>query len=119
FLMRAARRAATLGSQRGGGKTPPELRDHVFVIGYGVTGQAVARVRRETGIAFAAVDIVAEVVKTGRDEGIPVRFGDASRRAVLEERGAAHARAAVIAVSDPSGTRRIVGLLRQMNPRAR
>ncbi|HJQ83124.1 MAG TPA: cation:proton antiporter, partial [Candidatus Binatia bacterium] len=119
FLLRAARRLALLGAQAPGEAPPPELRDHVLVVGYGVTGQAIARVLKETGIPFVAVDIVAEVVEAAQKEKIPVRFGDASRRAVLEEMGAPRARAAVVAVADPGGTRRIVSLLRQMNPHAR
>jgi CPA2 family monovalent cation:H+ antiporter-2 len=119
FLVRAGRRLAPLGAHGAGAAAPPELRDHVLVIGYGVTGQAVARVLRETGIPFAAVDIVAETVAAGQAEGMPVRFGDASRRAVLAEMGAGAARAAVVAVADPAGTRRIVALLRQMNPTVR
>jgi CPA2 family monovalent cation:H+ antiporter-2 len=115
FLMRLARRLAVIGDMAPATSAPPELRDHVLVIGYGVTGQAVARVLRETGIPFVAVDMVAEAVEAGRGEGMPVRFGDASRRAVLEAMGAERARAAVVAVGDPGATRRIVSLLRQMN----
>ncbi|HLK11741.1 MAG TPA: cation:proton antiporter [Candidatus Binatia bacterium] len=119
FLVEAAHRLALLGAHGRGAGAPQTLHDHVLVIGYGVTGQAVARVLRETGLSFAAVDVVAESVAAGRAEGMPVRFGDATRRAVLEQMGAGRARAAVIAVTDPSGTRRIVALLRQMNPSAR
>src|SRR5213078_4390715 len=98
FLMRLGRRLALVGAAEPGAGGAPELRDHVLVIGYGVTGQAVAR---------------------GRREGMPVRFGDASRRAVLEEMAAERARAAVVAVGDPAATRRIVSQLRQTNPTAR
>jgi CPA2 family monovalent cation:H+ antiporter-2 len=119
FLMRAAHWLAALGAAGPGGAAPRELRDHVLVIGYGVTGQAVARVLRETGIPFAAVDMVVDAVEAGRREGMPVRFGDASRRGVLEEMGAEAARAAVVAVGDPGATRRIVSLLRQLNRDAR
>src|SRR3989475_10972302 len=73
---------------------------------------AVARVLRETGVPFVAVDLVTDVVEAGRREGIPVRFGDASRRAVLEEMGALRARAAVVAGGDPAGPRRDVLCLR-------
>jgi CPA2 family monovalent cation:H+ antiporter-2 len=119
FLVRGARRLAALGSGRSSTETPAALRDHVLVIGYGITGQAVARVLRETGIPFAAVDMVPDAVEAGRREGIPVRFGDASRRGVLEEMAAEAARAAVVAVVDPGATRRIVSLLRQLNGNAR
>jgi K+:H+ antiporter len=116
FLLRVGRRVAALDPGSRAIAKPPALAGHVLVIGYGITGQAVARVLRETGIPFEAVDIGAHVVEAGQREGIPVRFGDASRRGVLEELGAARARAAVVAVTDPTGTRRIVSLLRQMNP---
>ena len=116
FLMRAASRLALIGAGVAGEESPPELRDHVMVIGYGVTGQAVARVLSETGVPFVAVDMSAELVEAGQREGMPVRFGDASRRAVLEDMGAGRARAAVVTVGDPAGTRRIVSLLRQSSP---
>jgi CPA2 family monovalent cation:H+ antiporter-2 len=119
FLIRLARRLAPALER---GATAGEYsvsRDHVLVIGYGITGTAVARVLRETGIPFVAVDLVAEVVDEGRREGLPVRFGDASRRAVLEEMGAAQARAAVVALGDPVATRRCVSLLRQLSPTIR
>jgi len=119
FLVRAAKRLALMTAEGPGAEGAPELCDHVLVIGYGVTGQAVARVLRETGIPFVAVDMVAELVEAGRREGIPVRFGDASRRAVLDEMGAERARAAVVALGDPGTTRRIVSLLRQSNRTAR
>jgi len=119
FLMRAARRLALVGAAAPAGGGAPDLADHVLVVGYGVTGQAVARVLRETGLPFVAVDLVADAVEAGRREGMPVRFGDASRRAVLEEMAAERARAAVVAVGDPAATRRIVSQLRQTNPTAR
>lgn len=116
FLMRAARRLSLVGAGAPSDEgRPPELRNHVLVIGYGVTGQAVARVLRETGIPFVAVDMVDEVVSEARRERVPVRFGDASRRAMLEEIGVERARAAVVAIGDPGATRRVVSLLRQMN----
>src|SRR5437762_1293102 len=119
FLMRLGRRLALVGAAEPGAGGAPELRDHVLVIGYGVTGQAVARVLRETGVPFVAVDMVADAVEAGRRETMPVRFGDASRRAVLEEMGAERARAAAVAVGDPAATRRLVSQLRQTNPTAR
>lgn len=119
FLMRAAARLALVGAGASGGDAPPELCDHVIVVGYGDTGQAVTRVLRETGIPFVAVDMEMDLVEAGKREGMPVRFGDASRRAVVEAMGASRARAAVVAVGDPAATRRIVSLLRQSNERSR
>ncbi len=117
FLARAGRLLARVGAGAPGAAAGPT--EHVLVVGYGTTGQAIARVLRETALPFAAVDLDPAQVRLGQDEGIPVRFGDASRRAVLESAGGAHARAAVVAVRDPVATRRIVSLLRQINAHVR
>jgi CPA2 family monovalent cation:H+ antiporter-2 len=114
FLIRLGRRLERVG-ELAPARPGRRLRDHVLVLGYGETGTAVARVLKETGIPFAALDMVAGQVDAGRREGMPVRFGDAVRRAVLEELGAEHARAAVVALGDPTATRRAVSLLRQLN----
>ncbi len=118
FLMQLARRLAAV--ERAGEAEPEgQLRDHVLLLGYGETGRAIARVLRETGIPFAALDLIADEVEQGRGEGVPLHFGDATRRARLQELGAERMRAAVVALGDPLGTRRAVSALRQLNPRAR
>ena len=119
FLMRAAKKIAAMGSDRPAEGEGPGIRDHVLLVGFGTTGQAVARVLTATGIRFLAVDLLPEAVTAARTEGLPVRFGDACRRAVLEEMGAAHARAVVVSVGDPLATRRIVSAIRRLNSNAR
>lgn len=112
FLVRLGQRLALIGAARPG-RFERGLRDHVLLIGYGTTGQAVARVLKATGIPFVAVDLLAANVDAAVAESLPVQFGDATRRGVLDALGARHARAAVVAVGDPFATRRIVALLRQ------
>jgi K+:H+ antiporter len=119
FMKRAATRLAAIELPGSDPRPAEELKNHVLVIGYGTTGQAVARVLRETGISFVAVDILNDSVEAARREGLPVRFGDASRRGVLIELGVERARAAIVAVSDPVATRRIVSMVRQSNRTAR
>ena len=119
WLVGFARRLRTVGADDPARATGRTARDHVLVVGFGQTGQAVTRVLCETGIAFEAVDLQAENVAAGAADGIRVHFGDASRRAVLETMGAPAARAAVVAVGDPGATRRIVTQLRQLNPHLR
>lgn len=109
----AGKRLRRVGEQREGRDPSRELRDHVLVIGYGQTGQAVSRALREMGLAFEAVDILAENVEVGLRDGVSIHFGDASRRAVLDAMSASRARAAVVTVGEPAATRRIVALLRQ------
>lgn len=119
FLMRAARRLALLGAATATPAAAGTLADHVIVIGYGSTGKALVRGLCETGIPFAALDMDPAVIEAAAKEGVEVHFGDASRRAVLEELGASRARAAVVALGDPGATRRVVSLLRQMNSHLR
>jgi CPA2 family monovalent cation:H+ antiporter-2 len=119
LLIMAAKRLGLMGASARGVPTSSQLRDHVLVIGYGVTGQAVGRVLHEMGLSFAAVDMLPEPVAHGQRQALPVRFGDATRRAVLDEMGAPLARAAVVALGDPLATRRVVSSLRQANPNMR
>jgi CPA2 family monovalent cation:H+ antiporter-2 len=117
-VMHAGERLARLGGDRDAG---PEsvLAGRVLVIGFGETGQAVARVLKETGLRFEAVDADYARVATARAEGLPIRLGDATRRGVLAELGAASARVAMVSVSATTTTRRIVSLLRRMNSHVR
>jgi CPA2 family monovalent cation:H+ antiporter-2 len=122
FLVRAG--PALLG---GRGRRPAdashaaraELRDHVLVIGYGLAGRNLARVLQAIGIPWWAVDANSSSVAEARarDEERVV-FGDATRPALLERLGVASARVVVVAITDPLATRRIVALVRRLNPRA-
>ncbi len=91
---------------------------HVVIVGYDVTGQAVARVLGSTSIPFVVLDMDPASVSAGTTEGLPVFFGDGSRRGALETAGIHSARAVVIAVSDALASQRITSLARQLNPKA-
>jgi CPA2 family monovalent cation:H+ antiporter-2 len=95
-----------------------QVSGHVVVVGYDVTGQAVARVLGSTSIPFVVLDMDPARVRAGVAEGLPVHFGDGSRRGTLEGAGIARARAVVVAVSDALASRRITALASQLNPRA-
>jgi len=118
MLMGVGERLARIGSDAD--RVPSTERvGHVLVVGFGETGSAVARVLRETGLRFEAVDAEYARVAAARAEGLPIHLGDATRRGVLAELGAAQARVAVVAVSSVPTTRRIVSMLRRMNPNLR
>jgi CPA2 family monovalent cation:H+ antiporter-2 len=91
---------------------------HVVIVGYDTTGKAVARVLGSTSIPFVVLDVDPGRVQAGVAEGLPVHFGDGSRRGVLEGAGIERARAVVVAVSDALASRRITALAHQLNPRA-
>ena len=114
FLIPLAERFA--GREDNEPQAAGRMSDHVLIIGYGGTGQAIGRVLKETSIASLAVEAGPDRIRDAHKEGQAVLFGDASRRAVLQAAGVDKARAAVVAVGDPAGTRRIVARLRQLNP---
>lgn len=94
------------------------LRDHVVVVGFGLTGRTLARVLRATGHRYLVLEANPNAVKAGRRQGEPVFFGDATRPAVLERVHARDARLVAVAISDPLATRRTVTVLRELAPRA-
>ncbi len=93
-----------------------KVRDHVVIIGFGLNGRNVAKVLRASGIAYRIIELNADAVRAARDEGEPISYGDSTRREVLHQAGVERARVLVIAISDPTASRHIVNLARQMHP---
>ena len=92
------------------------LRDHTIVAGYGVNGRNLAKVLRETEIAFVVVEMDGETVRHEQKKGVPIFFGDVTHPQALRRLGIHEARALVLAISDPIATRRAVKVARQLNP---
>ena len=101
---------------------PPErseetpISNHVIIAGYGLNGQNLSRVLKETGIPFLVLDINGERVKQVKSLGLPILYGDITHREILSKAGAQRAKMIVFAISDPMATRRGVLITRQMNP---
>jgi CPA2 family monovalent cation:H+ antiporter-2 len=85
-----------------------ELSEHVIIGGFGRVGRTVARVLDAEKIPFVALDIDADRVAASRQAGLPVYYGDASRREILERIGAAEARAFLVTTNEPYSTERMV-----------
>ena len=90
---------------------------HVVIIGYGLNGQNLARVLRETGLRYTILELNAENVRAAAAAGEPIHFGDGTRPSVLRAVRADAAAVVVIAISDPVATRRIVSLVRTASTR--
>jgi CPA2 family monovalent cation:H+ antiporter-2 len=95
---------------------PERLRDHVIVVGYGLNGQNIGRVLKETAIPFVILELNGSLVRLGRQRDVPVAFGDAARPEILSHYGVARASILVIAISDMAATRHIVAVARRANP---
>ncbi len=92
------------------------LEDHLIIIGYGVNGRNVARSAKIESIPYLIIEMDPEIVAEEGENGEPIYFGDATSEAILNHLGISKARVMVIAISDPSATRRITELARRLNP---
>src|SRR6185436_11270103 len=57
-----------------------ELVGHVIIVGYGLNGRNLSRVLGRVGISYVVVELNAELVRSASAEGVPVRYGDSTRR---------------------------------------
>jgi len=94
------------------------LGNHVIIVGFGLSGQNLARVLKETGIGYIVLDMNAEQVRRARKEGHKVRFGDCSHPDVMKGLGIERARMVVFTIPDPIATRRGVVATRGLNKEA-
>ncbi|MGV8080526.1 MAG: cation:proton antiporter [Syntrophales bacterium] len=90
--------------------------DHLVIIGFGLNGRNIARAARQTGIPFVVLETNPDTVREERSAGLPIHYGDATHVAVLDSAGVRSARTLVVAINDPTATRRIVELARRLNP---
>ncbi len=91
-------------------------RDHIIIVGFGLNGRNLANLLMEIGTPFVVVELNGALVREAQKMGIPVIYGDAAQPEVLHAAGVEHARAVVIAVSDPISTRYTVRAVRELNP---
>jgi len=106
------------GRSQGLGVTEPvSANGHVVIVGYGLNGRNLARVLRATDIPYTVLELNPETVRQARASGEPVYYGDCTRPAVLEHLKVANARMFVVAISDPTSSRRAVQLARRLNSR--
>jgi monovalent cation:H+ antiporter-2, CPA2 family len=88
-------------------------REHVILCGFGRVGQNVARVLEAQGFEYIAIDLDPVRVRTARQIGQPVVYGDSADEQVLEEVGLATANTVVISFSDPRIALAILRTLRR------
>lgn len=88
-------------------------REHVILCGYGRVGQNIARVLEREGFEYLAMDLDPFRVRTAREAGDPVIYGDAADAHMLESVGLERASAVIVTFSDPERSLRIVEAVRR------
>ena len=89
---------------------------HLVIVGFGLNGRNVARAARAAGVPYIILEMNAETVRQERKTGEPIHYGDATHESVLHHVRTEHARVAVVAINDPSATRRITASIRENSP---
>ncbi len=93
---------------------PASADGHVIIVGYGLNGQNLARVLRESGIPYRVLELSPELVRAGKIAGEAINFGDGTRPDILLQAGIQRARVLVIAISDPIATAHTVSQARRL-----
>ena len=70
---------------------------------------------RSVGVPYTILDVNAENVRSAKEKGEKINFGDATRREVLTHAAVDKAWVLVLAMSDPEAGRRTVALARSLN----
>jgi CPA2 family monovalent cation:H+ antiporter-2 len=110
----AAAAAPAAGRKAGDSLLPSE--GHVLVFGFGHMGETLSRVLGRARVPFRILDLNPERVRKGKAKGIPIAYGDTTNASVLKHAGVGRARAAIVLLSDPRGTRHTISLCRHLAP---
>jgi CPA2 family monovalent cation:H+ antiporter-2 len=92
-------------------------KDHLIIIGFGINGRNVARAARLSGIPYAVIEMNPETVMSEQAQGEPIYYGDSTQEVVLQHANIKDARIIVVAINDPTATRRITQIIRRLNPK--
>lgn len=93
-----------------------KLEQHVIIIGFGVAGQLTARALQAAGEPFVVLELNADNVRRGKQQGLPVYYGDATSEEALGHAHLQEARMVVLLMNDPQAAQRIVDMLRRVAP---
>lgn len=89
-----------------------DVQNHVIILGFGRVGQTIAKLLSAENVPYIAIDSQVSTVLRARKIGLPVYFGDGSRREVLHAIGVERARAAIVTLNDATAAERAVRSIR-------
>ncbi len=90
---------------------------HVVLVGYGVSGRLIGQALEACGTKYVALELNAQTVREGREQGVPLYYGDATSTEALEHAHLAQARALVLVMNDPSAVQRVVAAAQRVAPK--
>ena len=89
---------------------------HVVICGFGRSGQHLAKMLDQEGIAFVALELDPDLVREAGAAGESVVYGDAGRREALVAAGISRASALVITYADTHSALKVLHHVHELNP---
>lgn len=89
---------------------------HVVICGFGRSGQHLAKMLEQEGIAFVALDLDPDLVREAAAAGESVVYGDAGRREALVAAGITRASALVITYADTPSALKVLHHVHELKP---
>lgn len=89
---------------------------HVLIAGFGRTGQSLARLLEEEGIAYHALDLDPDRVREAQAAGASVSYGDAARRESLVAAGIHRAAALVVTYASTPSALKVLHFAHELAP---
>lgn len=89
---------------------------HVIIAGFGRSGQSLARLLEEEGIAYFALDLDPERIQEAQAAGANVSYGDAARRESLVAAGIHRASALVVTYSNTASALKTLHFAHELAP---
>jgi len=92
------------------------LAGHVVIAGFGLNGHNLARVLRAVHVPHVVLDFNVDSVMEAMTAGSPGLVGDVTQPYIQKQAGVPRAEVLVLALSDPTGTRRACRVARDLAP---
>ncbi|HEU5050305.1 MAG TPA: cation:proton antiporter [Gemmatimonadales bacterium] len=92
------------------------LTGHAIIVGYGRVGSTIGRALAGAAVPYVVIEQDMEIFERLRDDGIPVLYGNASRKGVLDAARPDRARLILVTTPDPFQARSVLELARHANP---
>ncbi len=93
------------------------LENHLIIIGYGIVGANIANAARFAGIPYITIELNPETVKTQRQMGEPIIYGDASNESLLHAVNIEKAKIVVCTIPDTFAEKIITKSVKSINPK--
>jgi len=87
-----------------------------IILGFGICGRNVAKALKLLDIPYVVIELNPKTVKSYRQKGEHIFFGDATNPEILLKHGIKSAELLIVTITDPIAVRKVVKLARDLNP---